>query len=789
MQKEFKFNFSKVELPDTGSVFNTNPVLQQAAFYTRFTIPELEAVAGGIDKFSEKEVELIRNFSNKPNSREQYSIRDADRNQVFRNLGLEGMKNWLGKIELNPTDITQTMLAAYISGKAPVLDNQSLPELIATHSISNWLKETGVTVPSEAEVLQKIRQLEILKPFQLLTTNFKGRVNDLANLSDYVDWRPKSTVTKSIKGWFREIVNWHDKPPLMITGIGGAGKSTLVAKFILDQLEHNSQKKLPFVYFDFDKPGLSVSNPLELAIDALQQLSVQFPASSRIFNEIRDQLQKEILELESANQFSYATISRGSDRQVYYEQYTEIYAEQISVVDRPVLVIFDSFEELQYRANASEINALFSFIREISEIIPRLRPVFIGRAEVTYGNTRFEPIKLDGFDPVSAIAFLEAKGVANPQLGEAIFKKVGGNPLNLILMAELVKREKIIDPAQVEEITEKMDKTLLQELLVKRNLEHIHDADTARIAVPGILVRRINPDIIMEVLAKPCGFNNMNEQQAGQIFTELNKESFLIQATSDGISFRQDLRLALYELIINSKEYKGREIHDNAVRYYSQKTDPQSKAETLYHCLMRGDNPESVDYLYDDTVRPYIENSLPELPDNAYLYLSRKMGIRASDSKVIQASQLEWENYQQAEIISIMNYGDETTLKEKRAELAERKERTPNSNLNYQEAKLETRLANFQNANKIIDKALKEAPSQDNQKIIDLLLLRVSVFEYQMNFKAAFDAVNNAPILQTAYDYIQSNDSSHLYAIVEGRLTWARLARRMGEEQFLKVLN
>jgi len=78
----------------------------------------------------------------------------------------------------------------------------------------------------------------------------------------------------------------------MITGIGGAGKSTLVAKFILDQLEHNSQKKLPFVYFDFDKPGLSVSNPLELAIDALQQLSVQFPASSRIFNEIRDQFKR-----------------------------------------------------------------------------------------------------------------------------------------------------------------------------------------------------------------------------------------------------------------------------------------------------------------------------------------------------------------------------------------------------------------------------------------------------------------------------------------------------------------
>lgn len=789
MQKEFKFNFSKIQVPETDSLLNKNKVIQQAAFFTRFTIPELEAAVEGTDKLSNSDVELIRKFSNKPNSRLQYNIKDLEKNLVFRSLGLKGMKDWLHLIDKNSADITQSMLRAYINGDAPDLNNQSLPQLIATHSVCNWLKGTGVNVPDEREVMQKIQQLEILKPFQSLTKNFKGREIDLAHLSNYVDWKPKSSMAQSIKSWLRDIINWHDKPPLLITGIGGIGKSTLMAKFILDQLEYNPLQKLPFIYFDFDKPGLSVSNPLELGINALQQLSVQFPASTSIFNKIREEIQDNIKELNSTNQFSYTTMSRSSERQLFYEKYSKEFAVQISAIRRPILVIFDSFEELQYRANTSEVFALFNFVQEIAKIIPRLRTIFIGRAEVTYGNIRFDHIQLKGFNQTAANAFLKSKGVTNTELRQFIYRKFGGNPLTLTLMAEIVEREKLTNPEQVKEIIGKTDKTLLQGLLVKRNLDHIHDADTAKIAVPGILVRRITPDIIKQVLAEPCGFTNMTDDQAQCIFTELNKESFLVNATKDGISFRQDLRLALYELIINSEEYKGREIHEKAVAYYKGKADPEYRAETLYHCLIRGDDPETLDYLYDDTVRPYIENSLPELPVNAYLYLSRKMGIRAPDSKVIQASLKEWEIYQQVELISMMNYGDEATLNGKRVELAARKERTHNSILFYQEAKLETRLGKFQNAKKIIDRALEEVPEQDSQKIIDLLLLRATIYEYQMNFQEAFETINNASILERGYNIIFSNEAGSIQTIVEGCLTWARLARRIGESKFTDVMS
>lgn len=70
---------------------------------------------------------------------------------------------------------------------------------------------------------------------------------------------------------------------------------------------------------------------------------------------------------------------------------------------------------------------------------------------------------------------------------------------------------------------------------------------------------------------------------------------------------------------------------------------PDCRAEYLYHRLMRGNEPTGLSDYYDESIRPFIENSLPELPDNAYILLSTKMGITASAEKVKQASQQRWE--------------------------------------------------------------------------------------------------------------------------------------------------
>lgn len=790
MKKEIRFNFTNIAATDNTSAFTSSIVLQKASLYSQFSIEEIKMSPGSIFSWTEDEEKLLKKYSYPPNKDGKYSIKDYERNLILKSLGAPRLRSMIDQLPFNQKDDNiQSMFIKYVTTQALPLDQQNLEELVATYSVSRWLRNTGIEVPNEDDILTRIKQEGVLKPFKVLTQNFKGRIQELVTLSDYVDWRPKSTVIKSITGWFRDIVKWHEKPPLIITGIGGVGKSTLVSKFILDQLSYKDKKKLPFIYFDFDKPGLSVSNPIELAIEALRQLSIQFPSSQSIFNQVRYQLQEEYLEKEQKTNISFATQSRGSDREVFYKKYTEQFREQIAGINSPVLVVFDSFEEIQYRASYSELHNVFNFIREISNFIPRLRPVFVGRSEINYTGVTFEKLNLEGFDRASAIACLQSKGIEDETFCAAIYKKLGGNPLTLQMIADLVKKGNISSITGLDSVADDVDQALQQEQLVKRNLEHVHNAKVAKIAIPGILVRKISPKVIQYILAGPCGFPDMTKTEATEIFGELKKESFLITETASGISFRQDLRISLAGLIMKKEEYHGMAIHDGAIEFYKGKADPESKAEYLYHRLMRGDDPSTIENIYDDSVRPYIENSLAELSTNAYLYLSSLMGITASADKVKDASLLQWEEYQKTEIIDVLQKGDENSLLRISKILDSRPDRSFNSCLYYFEAKVCLKLANYKKTAAIIDKALQETAPDNNKQRLDLVLLKTDMYEYQLDFSNAFTSISAAPLLQVAYDYLLKDDFKNVQSIIDGRLTWSRLGKRNGEETFQIVIN
>src|SRR3712207_8944058 len=49
-----------------------------------------------------------------------------------------------------------------------------------------------------------------------------------------------------------------------IHGVGGSGKSALISRFILENIEGAEDERLPFAYLDFDRPELSPSEPLSL---------------------------------------------------------------------------------------------------------------------------------------------------------------------------------------------------------------------------------------------------------------------------------------------------------------------------------------------------------------------------------------------------------------------------------------------------------------------------------------------------------------------------------------------
>ena len=104
------------------------------------------------------------------------------------------------------------------------------------------------------------------------------RANELQMLRDYVGVLPAASKLGSVWRFVKE--QWYslsERPPLLVYGPGGVGKSTLIAKFILDHVGSAGGPQLPFVYLDFDRPGISANSPLTLLMEAVRQLGAQFP--------------------------------------------------------------------------------------------------------------------------------------------------------------------------------------------------------------------------------------------------------------------------------------------------------------------------------------------------------------------------------------------------------------------------------------------------------------------------------------------------------------------------------
>ena len=784
---DFNFSFSHTTSEPN---FATYPTFKLAAVLASYTPDSLKKDAERIFhvNISSEEIEALKQHSNACNKEGTvFTLDDNKKNLVLRSLvPTHEIKNILSQTSLRTDNVTQRVLESYLNGTAKPLDQQSIEELVASFNVTKWLKDTSIVLPAAKEIVGSIKLKERLAPFRKLTTNFRGRQEELDALRDYVDWLPKSSVYQTIKSTLRNIINWHNKPPLVIKGIGGVGKSTLIAKFILDHLD-NEKGILPFIYLDFDRPGLSLRDPMALVVEALKQLSLQFPEQETVFGNISEEIRKRYLSNIDSTQNSS---SRSSDREILYDYY---FKQKENVPDVPILVVLDSFEEIQYRASNSDIIFFFKFLEEISDKIPRLRFVFAGRSELSFYKLPVTPIPLalNAFDKASASGYLESCKIRDPQVQELIFNRVGGHPLSLQLAADLIYKEsnsskRELKKADVEKIFSKLDSHQIEEELIKRNLDHIHNEDVRKLAVPGIVVRRINPDIIVNVLAKPCGLGKLNSDRAAELFEALKKETFLINQDGDSIYFSRELREKVYGMVSKKEPQKTKEVHDLAVSYYDQRNskrnwEPEAKAEYIYHRLKRGDNPALLDEYYSKELQPFLENCLSELPNDAYLHLSRLMNASVSEERRMNSNLLEWEKSVTNELINYFKTGDDYDVERLTKILKGRRERSAEGTLPFYEAKFLLRQGLFKDAEYAISPgATRPDGIDDNARL--LILSKIS--EYQFDFQIAYSWINRAyeKFWKVAFNKSKEpidNRGASVYDIVFSRI---RLAKRLGHQ-------
>ena len=557
-----------------------------------------------------------------PGGHGRWRLRSSIRRQTLRRLGSrEAMRRALAPYRGHADEPLQRAIERLLDG--PVTDLTGLPreELAGLAMAREWF-EGLIEAPSEDDIRSALPFAELLAPLrQLAGDGFVGRRKELARLADYVG---------SPSG-----------PPLMVHGPGGVGKSTLLARFILDHLEADPAARMPFVYLDIDRPAVHLEQPLTILVEAMRQLSVQFPGPGRALRGVVEEAEYAIRRFDQAEAHKSAV-----DRQVYVDGLAD-WADR-ELPGRPLLFVLDTFEEAQFLGE-TVVSEVWSLLEALQRRMPRLRIVVSGRARPE--NLPLELLELADLDDPSARALLRAQ--VGPELDDGpageILAIVGRSPLSVKLAGAFVRDHGIAKLRSIETrsfVFLRLKTEKVQAQLYGRILAHIHDPDVRKVAYPGLVVRRITPLVIRDVLAAPCDITLPDDAAADRLFDELAREVALVEPDGPrAVRHRPDVRrLMLADLLLEVPAEKIRDIHERAVEHYRSQAHPVARAEELYHRLRLGQPPALLGERWLAGVEPYLRDALEELPPPARLWLSTRLGVTPDAHLLGVADQETWED-------------------------------------------------------------------------------------------------------------------------------------------------
>jgi len=649
-------------------------------------------------------------------------------------------------LEANPdrpqTEL-QSMLEAFLTRSAPAIDELTQKGLELALQVSRWVSGVIGGVPTPEEIQARLAQRRLLAPFEPLVEHFSGRVEELAKLRDFVGVYPPSSRREGLR---RHVARWRGdarKPPLMLQGEGGVGKSTLLAKFVLDHAQLGTDIQIPYAYLNFDNPTLVADRPPTLLLEAARQLAIQYPDSS-VRSKVAGFEQRCVAVLEATNadderidrsqatpewiasqqaNIAVETTRRGTLVESFVDLVRALVASQghaeptaeassdDAQVDRPLLLVLDTFEEVQFRT-ASALRQLWALFEELQNLYPLTRVVVSGRVEVRgpYAPTMLD-LKLGDLDRKASEELLGRLGVTEPQVRRRVYDQVKGNPLSLRLAAQVLAAEGPVRGQLAGLKTGRLpfssNERLIQGQLYVRLLSHIHDPDVRKLAHPGLVVRRIDPDVIRYVLAGPCEIDIPNDQTARSLFERLRAEVALVQVQPDGsVRHRPDVRARMLDLLRSDTPGKVEALNRSAVRYYTPLTGIANRAEELYHRLQLGDDPTSVDARWLPGVEEYLKGAIPELPARSAAYLRAKLGFTLSQAEIARdGDQLSWELATAREADDLLREGlSERAL----ALLRQRQERRPGSPLYAIEARVLNQLGQTDEAAAVIENGIAD---------------------------------------------------------------------------------
>jgi tetratricopeptide (TPR) repeat protein len=626
-----------------------------------------------------------------------------------------------------PDEPLQRMLEAHLRRAAPPVEQQSLPDLVATLQVVDWLEGVMEGLPPRERIQARLAREDLLRPLRRLSgEHFQGRASELARLRRHLGLEPSPEPVS--------------RAPLVLRAAGGMGKSSLLARLVLDYADIAAAAQWPFAYLDFDLPSLRVEEPLSLLVEILRQLGTQFPALRPSCDRMCEQVSLSLAPPEARG-----TTSSTWDRLTSIASLGLVLHEG-KLGGRPYLVVLDTFEEVQYASRAF-IGELLSFLEVLARTVPELRVVFAGRSPIE--GLGENEIVLEDLDEGSAAALLASLGVTRPATQRAVVFHLGGNPLSLWLAAEIIKREKLDERGVVDvigraELFSRVRDARIQGQLYDRLLGHVHDEDVRQLAHPGLLLRVITTDIIVQVLAGPCGVTVPDAPRAEALFEGLAREA-LVTREGDELHHRADVRRVMLDLIRHDRPDVVEAVHRAAVAYHAPRPSPRDRAEAIYHRLCLGE-PEAIDDADWNEVKPFFTRAtVDEVPPEQRAYLTTRLGFDLDERARQEADLGVWERDAEKRVRELMRIGRVEKIEEALAVLRERKERTPRSPLLRLEAEALLRTDRWDEAGRVAAAALAEIPSgTDDEDRLGLLLLQADIAARKEDAEAELKALDEA---------------------------------------------
>jgi hypothetical protein len=624
----------------------------------------------------------------------------------------------------DPTAIADILDAMAWIADAPQL-NDGLPDA-----------ETVTAALIEARRMAPLRRL--------VGGHFEGRKDILARMQAYLEAPDAEDV-------------------MFIHGPGGIGKSTVLAKFALDAAERDDLDAI--AYLNLDRPILRPEEPLSLLSDLLSQLAQAFAGADDTLTDVRAR----VGDLE--RRLSYG----GKDMSVPDASLTKIgdwerIVDDVAVAiaklpgQRRILVLIDTFEQAQ-RQGEGVVAEMWRMAGILMRQAPRLRIIAAGRLEDNHFTDN--RVALEAFERSDVERVLERACEASvpPGLVDEIYDLTGGHPLTVQLAAYFVAQvgaQAFADPGLRRDTLADLRQKNRDALLYGRILQQIDDPQVQRVALPAMILRRITPAAIREVLAGPCGLN-LGPGQDHDLFARMAAEVDLMtpdhsDPETPALVHRADLRSLMLDDVRDDPKVPAQEIDARAVEHFSRLAGPHARAEELYHRIWRGDPEPELDRRWRPDAAPLLASALDELPPGRQPWLAARLGVVPTARAAEALDPIDRERTVAAQARRMLTRGDAEGVL---SLLSERPERSPTSELMAIGAEAHIAMGDLAAGMEVLDRAIAAAEQAGaTHRLAGHLLLRSQARERQRYFadasRDAAQALDIAERLDDQHDRLRA---------------------------------